>query len=46
MANRIAEQIERTIFQFKWLFMPPKAKYAYLWNRSRASLQADYYGLR
>lgn len=31
--------LRTVLFQLKWLFMSPRARYAYLWNRTRTSMQ-------
>ena len=33
----VIKQMKTIIFQVEWLFMSPKAKYAYLWNRTKNS---------
>ena len=30
------------LFWLKWIFMSPEARYAYLWNRTRAKMQVGY----
>lgn len=27
------------LFKLKWIFMSPEARYAYLWNQTRAGMQ-------
>ena len=30
------------LFRLKWIFMSPEARYAYLWNQTRAGMQVVY----
>ena len=39
----IADYIKRLLFRLRWLIMSDQARYAYLWNRTRSSLQVPYY---
>ena len=39
-------KIREAAFRLRWLFLPPEAKYAYLWNRTKALNESGYYGYR
>ena len=34
------------MFRLKWTFLSPEARYAYLWNRTRANMETAYERVR
>ena len=42
MSTVIADYIKRLLFRLRWLIMSDQARYAYLWNRTRSTLQVPY----
>jgi hypothetical protein len=40
--KRLMSYFKPVFFRLKWLFMPPKAKYAYLWAKTRELIDRDY----
>ena len=34
------------MFRLKWNFLSPEARYAYLWNRTRANMETAYERVR
>ena len=41
MKDKIADYIKQTLLWLRWLTMSPKARYAYLWNRTRDNCYRD-----
>ena len=37
MKEWLSRQRKRALFHFRWLFMSPERRYAYLWNRTKHS---------
>ena len=35
--------IDALAFRLKWMVMSPRARYAYLWNRTRSQAEEEYY---
>ena len=42
MINKIRD----LFFRLKWTFLSPEARYAYLWNRTRAGMETAYERVR
>jgi hypothetical protein len=42
MSTVIADYIRKLLFRLRWLIMSDQARYAYLWNRTRSTLQVPY----
>jgi hypothetical protein len=42
MNTMIADCIKRFFFRLRWLIMSDQERYAYLWNRTRSTLQVTY----
>jgi len=38
MITEIVYYLKRILFRMRWLIMSDRERYAYLWNRTRASL--------
>jgi hypothetical protein len=36
-------KIYRKLFQLKWIFMSPRKRYLYLWNRTKRSMRQPVY---
>lgn len=37
MFSKIADYLRQASFQFRWLFMSPRRRYVYLWQRTQSS---------